>query len=80
MLVILAKNLSSDQVLERLQEDINLYKEAELFNKDVVQAKHQLITACHMFIIHHLSENASDIIKEMHQIEKNNQFFKTTEN
>jgi hypothetical protein len=80
MLVFIAKNLSEDEVVEKLQEHLDLYKEAKLLKQDVEKAKHHLLTYCQIYLLNSMDKTPMEIIKAMDQSEKANNLFQTGQN
>lgn len=77
---MLAKAMSKDQVVERLEEAIAEYKEAKMLNTDVKLALEHLHLATHLFIMNSLEKDPMDIIKEMDTVSQRVKFFDTEKN
>lgn len=80
MFVMLAKLMSKDQCVERLEDAIAEYKEAKLINGDMEKAEHSLFMSAHLLILNNLDKDPGDIIKEMHEVQRSVDFFKTDKN
>lgn len=85
MLVIMATSLSTEQVIELMEEAIAEYKEAVLLQKDMEHAKHNMIVKTHLLTLHFMNlgrgmDGAIETIKKMEDLEKANNFFKTVKN
>jgi|APGre2960657404_1045060.scaffolds.fasta_scaffold15817_2 hypothetical protein len=87
MLIIMASLMSKEQIIEKLQESIDELKEAQLLcnDKEIETKTHNLVISCHLLTMHVVSddkglEGALKTIKDMNEIEKNNNFFKTANN
>ena len=80
LFVMLAKALSQDECIERLEEAISDFKEAKLLNQNLEKAEFTLHMACHLLIFNTLDGNASDIIKNMDEVNRSVNFFKTEKN
>lgn len=87
MLIIMASMMSTEQVIEKLQESIDELKEAELLgNVEKIKEKiDHLVMSCHLLTMNVLSNEkglngALEIIKNLNEVEKNNMFFKTEAN
>jgi hypothetical protein len=78
--VMLAKAMSQDQVINRLEEAINLYKEAKLIGGDIEAALGNLKMSTHLFIMNSMEQSPMDIIKDMETIDKRMKLFETDSN
>ena len=78
--VMLAKLMTKEQCIERLEESIDQYKEAKLLNNDVDQAENNLFMSCHLLVLNNLNGNANDIIKDMDEVKRSVEFFRTEKN
>jgi hypothetical protein len=82
LLVMLAKLMSKEQCIERLQESINEYKEALLSgsDKEVEKTQDHIMMSCHLLILNNMDMKAEDIIQDMKDVEQRVNFFKTDKN
>lgn len=81
LLVILASTMTKDQVIERLEQALSEYKEAELIgNEEEIEAKnHHLLLSCHLFILHTITggdmSKAMSTIKQMDKMRQRDKIF-----
>lgn len=85
MLVLMATSLPTEQVIELMEEALAEYKEAVLLDKDIEHAKHNVIVKTHLLTLHFMNlgkgmDGAIETLKKMEDLEKANNFFKTTKN
>jgi ribosomal protein L7Ae-like RNA K-turn-binding protein len=78
--IMLAKALSKDQCIERIEEAISNYKEAKLLNKGLENSENTLNMAAHLLILNSMDESPVQIIKDIEEIERSHNFFKTAKN
>ena len=80
MFIVLAKTMSEDKIIEKMEEAINQYKEAKLINQNTNKAMETLKIATHLFIMNSLDKDPMEIIKEMDEVSKRVKFFDTEKN
>jgi hypothetical protein len=83
LLIIVAKSMSFDQIVEKLQESIDNYKEAKLLGKEgeeMETAIRHMDMTCHMMLINRSKDEPLDMIKKMDQMEKREKLFETGAN
>lgn len=85
MLVLMATSLPTERVIEIMEEAIANYKEAVLLQKDLEDAKHNMIVKTHLLTLHFMNlgkgvDGAIETIKKMEDLEKANNLFKTAKN
>lgn len=80
LLVMLAKMMSKDECMQRLEESIAEYKEAKLINQNVERAEQNVFMSCHLLILNNLDKDPAEIIKEMTDVQRSVDFFKTGNN
>jgi len=80
MFVVLAKTMSEDKIIEKMEEAINQYKEAKLINQNINKAIESIKIATHLFIMNSLDKDPIEIIKEMDEVSKRVKFFDTEKN
>lgn len=85
MLVLMATSLPTERVIEIMEEAIANYKEAALLQKDMEDAKHNMIVKTHLLTLHFMNlgkgvDGAIETIKKMEDLEKANNLFKTAKN
>jgi hypothetical protein len=80
LFVKLAKSMSTDDVIEKMEETINKYKEAKMLNNDVDEALEGLHIATHLFIMNSMEKSPDEIIKEMNKVDQRVKFFDTEKN
>ena len=61
MFVVLAKTMSEDKIIEKMEEAINEYKEAKLINQNINKAMETLKIATHLFIMNSLDKDPMEI-------------------
>lgn len=86
MLMLLAATMSKEDIIERLTESCAQYNEAKLLNneKNVKEAEKELFVTTNLFIMNFVTkgnlDNAINTIKEMGEVERAHNFFKTPKN
>ena len=86
MLMLLAASMSKEEIINRLTESLDEYKEAVLLsNKESVEtAEQHLFISANLFMMNIVSKGdiktAISHIKEMNDLEKAQNFFKTEKN
>ena len=80
LFIMLAKSMSTDEVVEKLEDTINEYKEAKMLNTDVKLALENLHIATHLFIMNSMEKSPDEIIKEMNKVDQRVKFFDTEVN
>ena len=80
MFIVLAKTMSEDKIIEKMEEAINEYKEAKLINQNINKALETLKIATHLFIMNSLDKDPMEIIKEMNKVDQRVKFFDTEKN
>jgi UDP-N-acetylmuramate-alanine ligase len=68
LVAMLAKTMSYDQIVEKIQIDIDEYKEAKLLGKDLEKQKDFLKFTCYLLILNTMEGEAKDIIKDMDKV------------
>ena len=68
LVAMLAKTMSYDQIVEKIQIDIDEYKEAKLLGKDLEKSQDLLKFTCYLLILNTVDGEASDIIKDMNRV------------
>jgi hypothetical protein len=80
LFVMVAKAMSKEQVIEKIQDSIAEYHEAKLLNQNTENAEHSILFSCHLYIMNDLEKDAMEIIKEMDTVNKRVKFFDTEVN
>lgn len=82
MFVMLAKLMSKEQCFERLQKTLDKYKEAILLSNDeeIKHAESEIIMSCHLLMLNTAEGKATDILKQMDEVKRSVDFFKTEKN
>ena len=80
LLVFLAKMMSKEQCFDRIHKAIEEYKEASLLNNDVERAEAEIIMSCHLLMLNLVEGKATDVIKQMEEVKRSVDFFKTEKN
>jgi hypothetical protein len=78
--ITLAKLMTKDQIIEKMQEALDEYKEAKLIGKDLEDAEHMITMGCHMYVLNQMEGDAKDIVADMNMVSKSVNFFKTGKN
>jgi len=68
ILVMMSKMMSKEQIIEKLGEDIDMYREAKLLNKseeDITQTEHHIMFSAQLYLLHHTTGDADDVIEQM---------------
>jgi hypothetical protein len=78
--VMLAKAMSQEQVINRLQDSIAEYKEADLLGKNTEKELANLKMSCHLFILNGLEESSTKIINDMDTVNRRMKLFDTDSN
>lgn len=68
MVAMLAKTMSFDQIVAKIQIDIDEYKEAKLLGKDLEKNEEFLKFTCYLLILNSMEGDAKDIIKDMDKV------------
>lgn len=77
LFVMLAKAMSKDQVIEKIETAIADYKEAVLLNESTERSLHNLDVSVHLYIMNGLDKNPEEIIKDMDKVNRRVKFFDT---
>lgn len=87
IVVLMASALPTERIFEMLEEAMAEYKEVQLLNNEeqIERTKQHVILISHMLTIHFMNEGkgvsgAVDTLKQMQDIEKATNLFKTTKN
>lgn len=75
LFAMLAKEMSYDQIVKKIQIDIDDYKEAKLLGKDLKKQEGSLNLSCYLLILNTIEGEAEDIIKDMHTVESRMKMF-----
>ena len=78
--VMLAKLMSREDCIKRLQSAIDEYNEAKLLQKDLKEAEEHIMLSCHLLLLNSLKGDAMDVINDMDMVSKSVDFFKTDKN
>lgn len=78
--VMLAKIMSKQDCIKRLEQSIAEYNEAKLLGKDLEQEEHAIIMSCHLILLNNLKGDAKDVLQDMEMVDKSVNFFKTEKN
>lgn len=80
--VMLAKLMSREQCIERLQQALEEYKEALLTGDDetLKGSEANIELSCHLFLLNGVDGKASEIINQMDEVKRSVDFFKTDKN
>lgn len=71
ILVMMSKMMSKEQIIEKLSEDLDAYKEAKLLNKskeELAQTEHYIMFSAQLYLLHHTTGDAEDVIKQMESV------------
>ena len=68
LVAMLAKTMSFDQIVTKIQIDIDEYKEAKLLGKDLEKQEEFLKFTCYLLILNTMEGDAKDIIKNMDKV------------
>ena len=68
LVAMLAKEMTFDQIVEKIQIDIDEYKEAKLLGKDLEKQEDFLKFTCYLLILNTMEGDAKDIIKNMDKV------------
>lgn len=68
LVAMLAKEMTFDQIVEKIQIDIDDYKEAKLLGKDLKKNEEHLKFTCYLLILNTMEGDAKDIIKNMDKV------------
>ena len=85
-LVMLSSLMSTNDCINRLEDAISSYREAELLgSEDLEDRKAELVLSSHLLTLHISNQKkgmdgAFDTIKRLKEIQKADQFFKTPKN
>jgi len=75
LFAMLAKEMTFDQIVKKIQIDIDEYKEAKLLGKDLEKQEGSIKLTCYLLILNSIEGEAEDIIKDMHTIESRMSMF-----
>ena len=80
--VMLAKLMSKEQCIERLQEALNEYQQALLTGDDETlrRTEANIELSCHLLLMNGVEGNPKDIIEQMDEVKRSVDFFKTDKN
>ena len=78
--VMLAKLMSKQDCIKKLEQSIAEYNEAKLLGKDLEQEEHCIIMSCHLILLNNLKGDAKDVLEDMAIVDKSVNFFKTEKN
>ena len=84
--MLLAATMSKESIIERLSESLEEYKEAQLLNNEEAldRAEKELFVSVNLYIMNFTTKGdiktAMKHIREMDQMEKAQNFFKTEKN
>lgn len=86
MLMLLAATISKEEVINKLEEALEQYKEAKLLNNEekLKQADQELFVATNLFIMQFITKGdvkvAMKHIQEMDKMDRAKKFFDTPQN
>jgi hypothetical protein len=80
LFVMLAKTMSKQSCFEQVEESVKEYREALLLGSDMKAAEHSLNMAMHLYILNQTEGSAQDVIKDMDEVDRSVNFFKTASN
>ena len=86
MLIMLASAMSTEQIVQKLEESISELKEAQLLGneKEITKQKHLLGLSCHLYTMHIVTEGsmekAMSTIGDMTKTRERLKIFETGEN
>ena len=81
LIVLLAKAMTKEQIVDRMQQSIDQYKEAKLLGKeDLKKEEEDLLMSCHICILNNIDKDPMEIINEMEKVNKRVQFFESDKN
>jgi hypothetical protein len=75
LFAMIAKEMTFDQIVKKIQIDIDDYKEAKLLGNDLEKQKEFLNLSCYLLILNTMEGKAEDIIKDMHTVESRMSMF-----
>lgn len=78
--VMIAKTMSKQQCIKRLEKSIAEYNEAILLGKNLEQTEHNIIMYSHLLLLNGLKGDVNDVLKDMEMVDKSVNFFKTEKN
>lgn len=78
--VMIAKMMSKEDCIKRLEMSLDEYKEAKMLGKNLDQEEQHIIMSCHLLLLNGLKGDAMDVIKDMEMVDKSVSFFKTDKN
>lgn len=78
--VTLAKTMSKQQCIKRLEMSLEEYKEATILGKNLDQEEQHIIMSCHLLLLNGLKGDVNDVLKDMEMVDKSVNFFKTEKN
>ena len=80
MFVMLAKMMSKEDCIKRLQSALEEYNEAKLLQKDLKPEEDQLMLMCHLLLLNGLKGDAQDVLNQMDVVNKSVEFFQVDKN
>lgn len=78
--IMLAKMMDKQQCINKIQESLDEYKEAVLLGSDLEAVEQSLTLSCHLYLLNKTEGSAESLIKEMDEVDKSVNFFKTSSN
>jgi hypothetical protein len=78
--VMLAKMMSKEDCIKRLQSALEQYNEAKLLGKDLKPEEDHVMVMCHLLLLNTLKGNAEDVLNQMDMVNKSVEFFKVDKN
>jgi hypothetical protein len=76
--IMLAKMMDKQQCINKIQESLDEYKEGMLLGSNMEALEQSLTMSCHLYLLNQTEGSAESLIKEMDQVDKSVNFFKTT--
>lgn len=80
LMVLVAKTMSREQILDRMEQAISNYKEAQLLNQSTEDALNEIELSTHLFLLNNLKKDAGEILNDMEKVVKSVRFFETDSN
>jgi hypothetical protein len=68
LVAMLAKEMTFPQIVEKIQHDIEQYKEDVLLGKDLERSEENLKFTCYLLLLNRMKGEAKDIIKDMDRV------------
>lgn len=75
LLVFVAKMMTKEQIIEKLEEGIANYKEAGLLNKPTTEAENEIELATQLFMLNKMDKDPGEIIKDLDTFQERMKFF-----